>query len=380
MKVLYVINSLGGGGAERSLAELLPRLREFLVDPIVVCLERDEGALADVLAEEVPVHFLVGGDYLSRVRELRGIIRRESPEIVHTCLFEADVIGRLSSIGLRHKVVTSLVNTAYERGTTNDPNVARHKLLLARLVDSLTARVRCDGFHAISQAVRDSSIRTMRIKRSRVEVIYRGRAVERLGTPSPDRRSAARLRLAVPDEAFVVVNLARHEYQKGLTTLVAATDHLIGESLPVLVLQAGRRGNASRALASAIAALPDPSRFRLLGFQDDIADVLAAADLFAFPSHYEGLGGALLEAMAMGLPIVASDIAAIREVVEPDGNAILVGPADPRALASAIKAQMMEPRLRARLASRSSQIFEERFRIDDSVARLYKWYWKVLAA
>lgn len=111
-----------------------------------------------------------------------------------------------------------------------------------------------------------------------------------------------------------------------------------------------------------------------MGHRDDVPDLLAAADLFVFPSLFEGLGGALIEAMALGLPIVASDLDAVREVVDEGRNAVLVPPASSRALADAIVMVLDDRRKAAAFGARSRVIFAERFTSDRSVARMIALY------
>ncbi len=127
---------------------------------------------------------------------------------------------------------------------------------------------------------------------------------------------------------------------------------------------AGREGHASAALGDQIARLGLDDRVRLLGHRPDVAEVLSAADLFVFPSVYEGLGGALIEALALGLPIVASDLPALREVVRPGENADLVSPTDSAALAAAVVALLDDPARRQAYGARSRQLFEDGFDAD----------------
>jgi glycosyltransferase involved in cell wall biosynthesis len=116
-------------------------------------------------------------------------------------------------------------------------------------------------------------------------------------------------------------------------------------------------------------------RVRLLGHRDDVADVLAAADLFVFPSLWEGLGGSLIEAMALGLPIVASDVPAIAETVAAGENAVLVPAADGAALADAVLGLLGDDERRAAFGRASRVRYESRFtlaRAMDRTASLYR--------
>jgi glycosyltransferase involved in cell wall biosynthesis len=115
-----------------------------------------------------------------------------------------------------------------------------------------------------------------------------------------------------------------------------------------------------------------------LGHRSDVPDILAAGDVFVFPSLYEGLGGALIEAMALGLPIVASDIPAIQEVVEKDRNALLVPPTATEELGHSIARLLDELPLARSFAKRSVMLFQERFTLEKSVSRMIELYARIV--
>ena len=115
----------------------------------------------------------------------------------------------------------------------------------------------------------------------------------------------------------------------------------------------------------------------LLGYREDVPELLAAADLFAFPSLYEGLGGALLEAMAAQLPIVATKLPAIECVVEDGRNALLIERATVAPLATAIVDLLTDREKAGAFGRRSREIFEERFTLDRCGARMVEFYRQV---
>lgn len=374
MKVLFVHNGLGTGGAERSLAELLPGLVEAGISPTVACLyRRDEGVERAVLARGFDVRFLRQRRTLSRAFAIRNLIRRERPDVVHTTIFEANVSGRLAAAGTGTIVVSSLVNTPWGAGRTLDPNVRRPKMMAARTIDAFTARHLTHHFHAITNAVKDWAVETLGLDAERITVIERGRDPGRLGEPGPERRGRVRAELGFTEDDEVVLAVGRQEFQKGHRYLLEAMENICARRPRAALLVAGRRGNASGELDRLLASL-DPERVRLLGHRDDVPDLLSAADVFAFPSLYEGLGGSLIEAMALGLPIVASDVPAIREVVEDGACALLVPPASPRELAGAIERLLADDRMRASFGERGRARFLERFTLARSTARMVELY------
>jgi glycosyltransferase involved in cell wall biosynthesis len=242
-----------------------------------------------------------------------------------------------------------------------DPNVNRLGLAATRAVDGWTARHLCDHFHAITEAVKQAAVRDLGIAAERITVIPRGRDPRRLGRPSPARKLRARTALQLPPGGPVLVTAGRQEFQKGQRFLIDAMAHLGAAHPHAVLLLAGREGNASTELRAAAERIGLNGRVRMLGHREDVPDVLAAADLFVFPSLYEGLGGALIEAMALGLPIVASDLPAIREVVEEGGNAMLVPPGSSGSIAKAVDALLSDPETAASMSRESRRIFLERF-------------------
>ena len=363
-RVAFVIPSLGAGGAERSLEVSLPGLIERGIEPRIVCFHRRSQGSHDVV-EQSGVHVdVVGGSRLRRIVELRRLFRAEPTDLVHTSVVAADVIGRVAARTAGVPCVGTLVNTTYELSRLDDPNVSRPALEVNRLVDSTTARL-CVGFRAITEAVKESAVRRMRLDGDRIEVIPRGRDLARFRFDGSDR-ARVRAGFGVDDDTLVIGNVARHEHQKGLDLLVDAVAELARADRRVLLVQAGRDGNASADLRSRIDRLGVAASVRLLGHVDDVAaDVLPGLDVFAFPSRYEGLGGALIEAMAAGLPVVTTDLPVTREVT--GGSAVLVPAGDVAALAAAVATA-------PQVTDRTRTLAEaERFALEDVLDREAEW-------
>jgi glycosyltransferase involved in cell wall biosynthesis len=375
IRVLYVIEALGEGGTEMSLAELLPRLREAGVEPVVVCLKSrgDEGVEHGLAAAGFDIRVLRPGGMLDQVRQLRTIVKTERPELVHTMLWRANQVGRLATLR-RVPLVTSLVNESYGPARLADPHVGRRGLRIAQAIDIVTSWALTNGFHAVSQSVKDAEVRDLRISPSRITVVRRGRDERRLGEPSAERRVAARAQYGIADGQPVLVNVGRQEFQKGHRHLLAALPAILASQPDTVVLSAGRSGTETAALERMTQDLGIGEHVRFLGHVAAVGDLLSAGDVFVFPSRYEGMPGAVIEAMAMGLPVVGNDIAPIREVVEVGGNALLVDAEDPRALAGAVLELVADDDLRRAFGAASRHIFESQFRLDQSVRGMLDLY------
>jgi glycosyltransferase involved in cell wall biosynthesis len=310
------------------------------------------------------------------------VITQERPDIVHTSLYDADIAGRLAAWrapGGSPIVVSSIVNTSYDPARLDDPNVRAWKLSAVRRMDGWTARNLTNHFHAVSGAVKDSAVQALRIDPNRVTVVERGRDPGRLGAPSPDRRARVRSELGLADDAPVIVTVGRQEFQKGHVYLVRAFEALAASHPGAVLLLIGPRGSQSADIEAEISRSPFRDRIMTLGHRDDVADLLAAADAFALPSLYEGFPGAVIEAMALGLPVVASNLPTLREVVDDGNSALLVPARDPRRLAEAIGQVVDDPETARRLGERGRERVLTRLTADQSNRRMIELYERLAA-
>lgn len=368
--MICVIDGLGYGGAERSLAEFLPGLVSAGIDPTVACLYHREGGLeSEVVAGGYDVRFLPPGT-VAGVRQLRRIIREVSPDLIQTTLVESSLVGRFAATRTGVPVLSSLVNVAYTRERRSDPHVRPLAASAVRAIDRWSARNLTAHFHAITNAVKRWAVQGLGIPADRVTVIERGRDPVRLGDPGAERKGRARAMLGLDPDAEIVLAVGRQEYQKGHRFLLEAMTTVAASRPKAILLLAGRDGAESAHIRAMLGRPPLDRVVRALGHRHDVPEILAAADVFVFPSLWEGLGGSLIEAMALGLPIVASDIEPVREVVEDGRCALLVPPREPDPLASAV-VTLLNDRGRARgLGTQGREIFERRFTLDRSTERM----------
>ncbi len=381
MKILFVIDSLGASGAEHSTATLLPLLRDLGHEVSAATLyDAGFGDEERLRAAGFDVRPLGRRRYLGRVRELRARVRSERPDIVHTALFAGDMVGRVAAWRTGTKVVSSLVNTTYDVARTSDPNIRPRRLRVVQALDVLTGRVMVDRFHAVSAGVADVNARDLRVPRSRISVVQRGRSRGQLGVWSQERRETARAALGIDASAKVVLAVGRQEHQKAHTELVAAIPHLLANVDDLIVLIAGRDGNASAALRDALQAHPEAKAVvTLLGHRHDVPDLLCAADVLAIPSLYEGTAGAALEAMALRCPVVCTDLAGVRGVLADGVNSVLVPVADAQAMAVALARVLTDTGLADRLRTTGLADFEDRFTIERAAAAMVEFYESVMA-
>lgn len=329
MHVMHVIDSMHGGGAETSLLELVPALETHGVRTSIVSLLPDDGGLECRLdALGLSRTRLKRRDPFSRTLELRKLIAAQSPDVLHTTLLFANLTGRIATRRLHTPVVTTLANQDYGPEHRADSRYGPWGVRSAHAADLLTVPF-TTCFHAISVDVAKVMGRRLRIPDVRIQVVYRGRDPGRLGVPTLARRLRTRAALSIDAETPVVLSVARLDRQKGVDTTVDAFRRLLNRIPNAVLLVAGRPGNASAEVRAKAQGCP---AVRLLGHRTDVADLMCAADVLSFPSRWEGLGGALVEAMALRLAVVAADIPPLTETLGDVGWPV-VRPDDGQALA-----------------------------------------------
>jgi glycosyltransferase involved in cell wall biosynthesis len=180
----------------------------------------------------------------------------------------------------------------------------------------------------------------------------------------------------VADDVELVVAVGRHEPQKGLDVLIEALPAVRARRPGVRVVVAGREGRATEALRALVDRTGQADAVTFLGMRDDVPDLLAAGDVLAFPSRWEGAGGTLLEAMALECPIVTSSLATLLETV--DGTtAELVTPGRADDLARGLLTVLEAPGPARARASAARARFVEQFTIEASAQRMAGLYDRV---
>lgn len=207
-----------------------------------------------------------------------------------------------------------------------------------------------------------------------VEVIYDG--VEIPSEISRADRDRARSKLAIPQESFCIGNVAALVPEKGHVILLHAFAKL-RESFPGCILLLCGEGRERASLQKLARELQVFNAVKFLGDVSDLTEIFAAMDVFAFPSHEEPLGSALLAAMAHGLPVVAIGRGGVPEVVEDGKNGVLVSGLDPDTLAAAIAVLLANTEAAQLLGKVARETISSRFSADHMVEATLQIYEEV---
>ena len=193
-------------------------------------------------------------------------------------------------------------------------------------------------------------------------------------------REAVRRQLGIPDSACVVGTISRIYIEKGHTYLLRAVAELTPRHPNIHVLIVGE-GPLRPALEEQARRLGIASRVTFTGYYPDAAAALAAMDIFALPSVLdEGFPTAVLEAQAMGLPVIASDTGGTKETLHPNRTGLLTPPRDPRALARAIEEMAVDPQRRIAMGEAARRWVMTSFPLERMIAQVAETYEEAVAA
>ncbi len=345
LRILHVITGLEIGGAERVLLETA-RYQQARGHEVAVCALRPEGPLAAAVREVCPLYTVDMGHRLSPgvIWKLARLMRRGHHDVVHSYLYQANLVARVAARLAGVPVNISSVRCSYT--WLRWPHFA---------VDRWTAHF-ADCITSVSEATRQFSIEREGLPTRKIVTLRNGIEVSRFDkiTDRAATRAALRQSLGYAADALVVCMTGRLHAQKGHTFLFQAAERLKGR-FPQLRLLIIGDGPQRAALEAETRARGLSGMVQFLGMRKDVPELLAASDVFAFPSLYEGLPNAVLEAMAMSLPVVASTADGTVEVIESERDGLLVPTGDAAALEAALERVLGDAGLRGRLAQAGRQ-------------------------
>jgi glycosyltransferase involved in cell wall biosynthesis len=360
-RVLAVIKGLAAGGAETLLVNLA-RLRQpgdYELDVAYLLPSKDHLVVDLALAGAGPR--CLGDGRPADLRWLLGLRRLLDGryDVVHVHSPVLAAATRLLSRTVPARRRPRIVSTEH--------NLWGSHKVVTKLANAATFRLG-DVWLAVSEEVRDSLPPSLR---PRTEVVIHGVVLDDFaGIDVDSARAEARAELGAGPDDVVVLTIANLRATKGHPDLLVAARAVLDSAPSARFVVAGH-GPMADELTAQRDALGLGDRFAYLGYRSDPLRLLAAADLFVLPSHHEGYPIALMEAIAAGLPVVATEVGGSAHAVEDNG--VLVPPRDPDALAAAIVELVGDPARRAAMSERAPYV-AKRFDLRDAASRLATIY------
>jgi glycosyltransferase involved in cell wall biosynthesis len=310
-RIFILITSLNIGGTEKFLLTVVMRLRHSF--DFTIGYLKENGAIGEQLeGMGLPV------TRFSSVGSLIRYVRSQRFHVMHTFLYRANIIGR---------VVAALAGVPVRISTRQSIDLWRKpwQILLDRWTEPMSTCIMANA-----AATRSLLIDREHVRAEKIRVIYNG--IDLAGFTVTESRTALRCRWGIPADAFLVISVMRLHREKGADYL----PQIIAGVPDAYFLVVGD-GPERPHLEAAIKNVPGRERVILAGWQQAIADYLNAADVFLLPSREESLPQAVLEAMALRLPVIAANVGGVSELVADGVTGCLVEPGDITAYQQAVR-------------------------------------------
>jgi glycosyltransferase involved in cell wall biosynthesis len=365
-RVVYLSHAFMVGGAEEMVLSLVRRLPDRY-EPMVVCIH-DAGPIGEEI-RRTGVRFEVLGlePGLARpldVLKLRDFLAAADPAIVHTFLLTGSLYGRFAAMMAGVPVVIGTEVNVYEN---KRPSHVRMEQWLMRGTDAVVAS---------AHSVKDFYVGQVGADPAKVEVIYN--AVDWSQLDVTVGRNDFRDEVGVPRDALTAGIIARLTKQKAHRVLFEAMAHTPAlAGLHLLVVGDGELRDELRRHSEALGL---QSRVHFAGARRDLGNILGAIDFFTMPSLWEGLPLSLVLAMGAGLPVVATRVAGIPEVVTHDLSGLLVEPGDRAALGREMARLAESAELRRSLGDQARAFVRPRFGFERYIESITSLYDRLLTA
>jgi glycosyltransferase involved in cell wall biosynthesis len=357
---MFMVDVTGRGGAEKALVDLALQLDRTRFN-VSVCATRYTGNYQPALdAAGVPTYVLGRKTRweMHKILGLVGLLRRRRVHILHTHMFGSNswgrVLGRLAGVP---------VIVAHEHWSSKPS----HEIVVDRLLYRLSDRIL-----VASKASKQVVMQLEGIPGHGITPVYNGVDTAEFALTTSEGRLEARMEIGLPPTGLLVGTLGRLSPDKGgQDDLLRAVKGLVSGGCDVRLLVVGD-GPLRPRLEQLTAELGIGERVLFAGQRSgpEVPRLLGAMDIFVLPSHKEALPIALLEAMATGLPVVATRVGGVPEIVEDGENGILVPPAAPEAIEGALRTLARDTAMAERLGRAARAHIEAEFTLDRMTRRV----------
>ena len=330
MKILYIIDHLRPDGTQQMLVNLSRGLadRGYAQAVLVLNDSDDQTILERLRIKGIEVQIIGKQNLLKGYGFLRAYrwLRRENFEIVVTLLFVSDVIGRL---------LAKVAGSKYLISSIRARNI--HYTFCQRWLVRTTAKL-VDLFVLNSEELRSFVMEKEGVPHDKIIVIPNG--VELSTETTSDQRFALYDELGLPRNGTIIGSVGRLTHQKGFDVLLEAFAEIETAGLHLVLIGAGEAGESLQTQAR---RLKLNGKVHFIGHRYDVPNLLGIFDLYVQPSRFEGMPNTVLEAMAAGRPIIASEVDGICELIEDGIHGWLVSPANKEDLSRAIISFLKDP-------------------------------------
>jgi len=386
IKILYLITGLRVGGAEILLWKFLQKINRTKFDPVIISfipigkigrdIQKENIRIISLNIKKVlnsenqenklAIIFRFFGVFLIEIPELIFLIKKEKPQILHSHLFHANLLGRIVGKICRVPIIISTIHNV------NFGGKLREKLL--RYTDKF-----CNSTVAISQIVAKEMIKKRVVPKNKLKLICNGIEFKELNLSKNRGKEKIHRELRIRKNQNILISVGRLTKQKGYFYMIKAVQILKKKYSDLIWVILGD-GEDRKKLAEKIKMENLQKNIFFLGIKENVAEYLFDSDIFIMPSLWEGLPLSLLEAMACGLPVVATNVGGIPEVVEDRISGFLVEPKNPIMLAEKIEYLLnLDIDSKKKMGMEGEKIIENKFSLEKMVRNYENLYEKLLS-
>ena len=362
IKILEVINSLNIGGAELLLKNFIieaKKEQKYSVDVCTLYSTNDAKNIEEIKKKNVHIWSLdLKNKYtLSSIGKIKKIIERENYDIVHVHLFPASAFVALSSLFLPNNIRYIFT----EHSTFN----RRRTIKIFKIVDGFIYN-RYSKIICPSKQVQNSLIKWIPKNKEKTEVMPNGTPIH--SKPVVDQII----------KNYDVLFVGRLVHQKGIRFLLEAVSILQNKYKKYIKVAIVGGGPLEKELKKMCEKLKINDSVEFLGFQRDIDRIMKSSKVFVLPSYYEGFGIVLLEAMKNMVPIVATNVGGIPEIITDGNEGILIPKANSEILAKSINKVLEDEKLRSKLIQNAYRKVQKKYSIERYTISLLNLYFNIL--
>ena len=375
-KIIYIIDGLGMGGAERLMIPILEKLDRDVFEPRVCVFHvinrnpvADAIQASGVAVDLLPVPYMRD---ISAIPRLYRYLKEKQADLVHTQLELANIMGNAVAKLLKLPSVCTI--------HTIPSQEMKLKSKLHQEVELLSLRLFCDHVISVSEGARQFHLSINKVSSEKVSTIYNGiDLVNFVKTDRQAERGHVRKELGIPETANILATVAVLRPLKGIQFMIRAMPAILAKYPNVYYLIVGS-GTYEETLLKELDVVGVKEHVIFAGMRSDIPRILAASDIFVLPTLTEALPTVLAEAMAAKLPIVASKVGGVPEMIRDGENGYLVAPEDSDGLAQACIRLLSDPQKSATMGTEGWEIVNKKFNIERQVGQLKKLYLDLLQA
>ncbi|MBL8100208.1 MAG: glycosyltransferase family 4 protein [Anaerolineales bacterium] len=366
--IVYMIDGLGWGGAERLMIPILSNINKKKFNVRVCVLQNKDGNPVANELREIGINV----DMLS-VRHLRDLtaipriksyLQRVKTDLLHAQLEFATVLGGLAAKSLHiPSVVTLHTIPENEEGLKSNIHLILENFILRNFIDRVVS---------VSEETQRFYLRTAKLSNKKSCVIYNGIDVNKYSVNASDHSQVLK-EFDIPPTAVVLTTVAVLREPKGIQYMIQAMPALVNANPQIYYLIVGG-GEYFESLQNEVKNLGVDKNVRFAGARKDIPSILSASDLFVLPTLTEALPTVLAEAMAANLPIVASRVGGVPEMIQDGINGKLIEPANPEILAAVCLEMLNDRQSLRQMGIAGGKIAEEKFNIKSQVQQLQDLY------